>query len=107
MKVFNVGDVTLILYIMMSYREINIASVKILNHRVDVALHKKLRFPLRSSSVNATIGHIVNADLVTFIKEILNGKLNFLCSVGIPTGERPGILVAICCFLFLRKECNS
>ena len=92
----------------MSYREINIRTVKILNHRVDVALNKKLRFPLRSSSVNTTIGHIVNADLVTFIKEILNGKLNFLCNVGIPTGERrPGILVAICCFLFLRKERNS
>ena len=85
----------------------NIASLKILNHRVDVALHKKLRFPLRSSSVNTTIGHIVNADLVTFIKEILNGKLNFLFNVGIPTVERSGILVAICCFLFLRKEHNS
>ena len=45
-----------------------------------VALHKKLSFPLKISSVNVTqsagncgFGHI--------IEEILNGRLHFLCSV--------------------------
>ena len=39
---------------------------------METTLHKKWSFPLRISSVNA--------DLVTFTEEILNGKLYFLCS---------------------------
>ena len=42
-------------------------------------LHKKWGFPLRISSVNV-IKSLFTADLVTSIKEILNGKLHFLCS---------------------------
>ena len=38
--------------------------------------HKKWSFPFRISSVNV----IKSADLVTFTKAILNGKLHFLCS---------------------------
>ena len=43
-------------------------------------LHKKWSFLLRISSDNVTKS-TVPADLVTFTEEILNGKLNFLCSV--------------------------
>ena len=39
-------------------------------------LHKKWNFPLRISSVNAAKS-AGTADLVTFTKEILNGKLYF------------------------------
>ena len=39
-------------------------------------LHKKWNFPLRISSVDPK----ETADLVTFTEEILNAKLNFLCS---------------------------
>ena len=42
-------------------------------------LHKKSSFPLRISSVNVTKPQFP-ADLVTFTEEILNGKLQFLCS---------------------------
>ena len=42
-------------------------------------LHKNWGFPLRISSVNV-IKLLFTADLVTSIKEILNGKLHFLCS---------------------------
>ena len=45
-----------------------------------VTVHKKIRFPLRISSVNVTKS-AVSTDLVIFDKEILNGKLHFLCSV--------------------------
>ena len=41
----------------------------------DTLLHKKISFPFRIYLVNVT------ADLVTFTEEILNGKLNFLCSI--------------------------
>ena len=40
-----------------------------------LTLHKKISFYLRISSIKLT------ADLVTFIEEILNGKLHFLSSV--------------------------
>ena len=42
-----------------------------------ISLNKKWNFPLRISPVNMT----GNCGLVTFTVEILNGKLNFLCSV--------------------------
>ena len=42
-------------------------------------LHKKWGFPLRISPVNV-IKPLFTADLVTFIKEIFNGKPHFLCS---------------------------
>ena len=45
-----------------------------------LTLHKKPSFPLRISSVNMTNSQFP-ADLVTFIEEILNGKLHFLCNV--------------------------
>ena len=40
-----------------------------------------MKFPLRIFSVNVTNVIKVPADLVTLTKEILNGKLHFLCSV--------------------------
>ena len=43
------------------------------------SLHKKWSFPLRTVSVNV-IKSQETPDLVTFIEEILNGKLNFLHS---------------------------
>ena len=43
------------------------------------ALHKNWSFPLRNSTVNP----LETADLVIFTEEILNGKLHFVCSVGI------------------------
>ena len=43
-------------------------------------MHKKWSFPLGISSVNVTKPQKF-ADLVTFIEEILDGKLHFLCSV--------------------------
>ena len=43
-------------------------------------MNKNWSFPLRISSVNVTKS-AVPADLVTFIEEILNGKLHFLCSL--------------------------
>ena len=43
------------------------------------SLHKNRSFPLRISSVNVTKS-AGTADLVTFTEEILNGKLDFLCS---------------------------
>ena len=45
-----------------------------------ITMHKKWRFPLRTSSVNMS-KYEVSADLVTFTEEILNDKLHFLCSV--------------------------
>ena len=52
---------------------------------VEKALQKKWSFPLRISSVNvtkSTDNYVtqVTAGLVTFTKEIINGKLHFLCS---------------------------
>ena len=44
------------------------------------SLDKKWSFPLRISSVNMTKSR-GNYDLVTFIKEILNGKLYILCVI--------------------------
>ena len=44
------------------------------------ALHKKESFPIRISSGNVTKSAVF-ADLVTFTKEIFNGKLNFFCVV--------------------------
>ena len=46
------------------------------------ALHKKWSFALGISSVNVTKSQ-ESADLVKFTEEILNGKLNFLCSVNL------------------------
>ena len=43
-------------------------------------LHKNCSFPIRISSVNVTKSAVL-ADLLTFIEEILNWKLHFLCSV--------------------------
>ena len=51
--------------------EISINHVKISILKAITA--RKMKFPLRISSVNV-------ADLVTFTEEILNGKLHFLCS---------------------------
>ena len=45
-----------------------------------VTLHKKWNFSLSISSVNVTKPQFP-ADLVTITAEILNEKLNFLCSV--------------------------
>ena len=45
-----------------------------------VTLHKKLNFPLSISSVNVAKSQFP-ADFVTITVEILNEKLNFLCSV--------------------------
>ena len=42
-------------------------------------LHKKLCFPLWISSLNVTKS-AGNCRLVTFTKELLNGKLPFLCT---------------------------
>ena len=60
----------------------NFASVKTKLNKLRTASFPctKISFPLRISSVNVTksAGH---ADLVTFTEEILNGKLNFLCSL--------------------------
>ena len=51
-------------------------------HLMTMELHmtitaQKISFPLRIAPVNVT----KSVDLVTFIEEILNGKLHFLCSV--------------------------
>ena len=47
-----------------------------------ISLHKKGSFHLRISSVNVTSANpLFPVDLVTFIEEILNGKLDFLCRV--------------------------
>ena len=45
-----------------------------------LTMHKKWSFLLRISSVNVAKS-VETTDLVTFIEEILNGKLHFLCSV--------------------------
>ena len=45
-----------------------------------VTLHKNWSFALTISSVNVSKS-AVSLDLVTFTKEILNGKLHFSCSV--------------------------
>ena len=50
-----------------------------------LTLHKKWSFPLRISSVHE--------DLVTFTKEILNGKLHFVCSVSL-------LFVFLGCFIY-------
>ena len=45
-----------------------------------VALYKKWSFLLKIYSVNVT-NLQETADLVTFLEQILNGKLHFFCSV--------------------------
>ena len=43
---------------------------------------QKMKFSIKDFFSNCGFGHIQEtADLVTFTEEILNGKLNFLCSV--------------------------
>ena len=65
MKVLNVDDVKMAIYIMTSYRKIKIAREKIINYNVIS--------PSR-------------------------------CQIRILVGERPGISVIICCYLFRRKK---
>ena len=50
------------------------------NTNSGIHIAQKKSFPLRISLVNVTKSQ-KTADLVMFIKEILNGKLHFLCSV--------------------------
>ena len=49
---------------------------------MEQALHKKQSFPLRISSVNLTKS-AGNCGFDHIYEEILNGKLQFLCSEGI------------------------
>ena len=48
-----------------------------------ITLHKKWSFPLRISSVNVTKTTGNCGFGITFTEEILNGKLQFLCSVNL------------------------
>ena len=61
-------------------------------------LYKEWSFPLRISSVNVSKAQFP-ADLVTFIEEILNGKLHFLCSVYIFGAKRKHWIkwLILCC----------
>ena len=51
--------------------------ITLLKNRAHSTKNEVLSFLIRISSVNATI--FAGADLVTFTKEILNGKLHLLC----------------------------
>ena len=62
------------------YRQWKCYSCKISNIGTRVTLHKKWSFPLRISPVNMTKS-AVSCSLVTFTIEILNGKLQVLCSI--------------------------
>ena len=76
------------------------------------SLHKKWSLPLRISSVNVTKS-AGNCGFSTFTEEILNGKLQFLCSdrcvpnqedIFLPVKIFSGILFFIDHFLIIKKS---
>ena len=69
-----------------------------------ITLHKNWSFPLRILPVNVTKSP-ANCGLVTFTGDILNGKLNFLCSVS--DNNRNNERSIRCCKMNCAKNRNS